>query len=62
MHSPISTIDCAFVIGGFASFGQPSDKVVRVKKTAIELEVKLMASFKAFAVRKRDYLKLFAKA
>tara|TARA_Y100000588_G_scaffold306085_1_gene329621 strand:+ start:321 stop:1865 length:1545 start_codon:yes stop_codon:yes gene_type:complete len=61
MHSPISTIVSAFVIGGFASFGQPSDKVVRVKKTAIELEVKLMASFKAFAVRKRDYLKLFAK-
>jgi len=60
MHSPISTIVCAFVVGGFASFGQPSDKVVRVKKTAIELEAKLMAQFKAFAIRKRDYAKKIA--
>ncbi|SVB57593.1 uncharacterized protein METZ01_LOCUS210447, partial [marine metagenome] len=60
MHSPISTIVCAFIIVGFTCFGQPAGKPVPGKKSTGELEAKLMAQFKAFAIRKRDYAKKIA--
>ena len=61
MHSATRPLICALVIVGFTCFGQPAGQPVPEKKSTAELEAKLMAQFKAFAIRKRDYLKLFAK-
>ena len=60
MHSATRPLVCALIIVGFASFGQPADKPAAVKKSTAELEAKLMAQFKAFAIRKRDYAKKVA--
>lgn len=61
MHSATRPLICALVIVGFTCFGQPAGQPVPEKKSIAELDAKLMAQFKAFAIRKRDYLKLFAK-
>jgi len=60
MHSATRPLVCALIIVGFASFGQPAGKPVPAKKSTAELEAKLMAQFKAFAIRKRDYAKNLA--
>ena len=60
MHSATRPLICALVIVGFTCFGQPADQPFPEKKSTAELEAKLMAQFKAFAIRKRDYAKKVA--
>ena len=60
MHSATRPLICALVIVGFTCFGQPAGQPVPEKKSTAELEAKLMAQFKAFAIRKRDYAKKVA--
>ena len=60
MHSATRHLIYALVIVGFTCFGQPAGQPVPEKKSTAELEAKLMAQFKAFAIRKRDYAKKVA--
>ena len=60
MHSATRPLVCALIIVGFTCFGQPAGKPVPEKKSTAEFEANLMAQFKAFAIRKRDYAKKIA--
>ena len=41
--------------------GQPASQQIPAKTSTAKLEAELMAQFKAFAIRKRDYAKKIAK-